>query len=83
MMNELLAGVLAENGIELSDVEMVSGTMKDISNGYVIKVRKILSGGVDRVVEILPNVEWTDGTIRPIYGGSWKSSNVSVYLNKK
>ena len=49
--------------------EMIERTIGDlalsISNGYEIRTKDIRTGAAIQMIDIHPNVYWTDGTCRP------------------
>jgi hypothetical protein len=77
--------VLTNLGVKPNMIEMVLGEIDEMPIGYELKKKDIKTGKMVQVIEIFPNHKWTDGTIRPIYCGSWKSCdyNVTVYLNTR
>ena len=53
--------------------------IENFENGYVIEKRDILTNDMIQVLTISKKIAWTDGTIRPAYGGL--EYEVYIYLN--
>lgn len=77
--------VLASIGVTADMIEEIRGVVDEMPHGYELNKLNIKTGKMQQVIEIYPKHPWTDGTIRPVYGGDWKCCdyNVSVYLNTR
>lgn len=77
--------VLEGLGVKVGMVEDMLGTVAEMPHGYELQKRDIKTGNMLQAIKIYPKQKWTDGTIRPVYDGGWKSCdyNVTVYLNAR
>lgn len=77
--------VLTGLGVTVGMVEEINGIVDEMPLGYQLKKLDIKTGRMLQAIKIYPNQKWTDGTVRPVYDGGWKSCeyNVTAYLNTR
>jgi sulfur carrier protein ThiS len=78
--------ILPELGISEDMIVKVNGDIDAlIDKGYALRKQNILTGDMIQVVDVYPNVDWTDGTCRPTYGlGGWETGRgANIYLNTR